>query len=197
VIALAVLNAGMAQEPDAYLGRPEPEHAVLKEDIGRWKAEMKVWMAPDAPPEMTTGTETNRLLGGLWLISDFRAEFAGEPYQGHGINGYDPVKKKYVGTWVDSMSKTMISMEGDYDAATKTMTMLGKSYDPAQQKLIDTKIGTSTKDENTRTMAMYMLPAGPGGEEIKAMEVTYTLETRTPARKGAPREKDAGKDADG
>ena len=32
------------------------------------------------------------------------SEFGGQKFQGHGMDCYDPVKKKYVGIWVDSWS---------------------------------------------------------------------------------------------
>ena len=34
-------------------------------------------------------------------------------FHGQGQTGYDPNKKKYVGTWVDSISPTIMIMEGD------------------------------------------------------------------------------------
>lgn len=32
--------------------------------------------------------------GGLWAVSDSRAEFAGQKFHGRGLDGYDPVKKE-------------------------------------------------------------------------------------------------------
>jgi hypothetical protein len=34
-----------------------------------------------------------------------------------GSTGFDPMKGKYVGTWIDSMSPTMMVLEGDFDAS--------------------------------------------------------------------------------
>jgi len=56
------------------------------------------------PPEVSTGVETNTLVGGLWLVSDFQGRWGSQPFHGHGTFGYDTSKKKYVGIWVDSMS---------------------------------------------------------------------------------------------
>ena len=51
------------------------------------------------------GIEKNELLkGGLWLISRFEGEVVGTPFTGIGTFGYDPAEKKYVGTWVDTMT---------------------------------------------------------------------------------------------
>jgi hypothetical protein len=83
-------------------------------------------------------------------------------FQGRGQWGYDPVKKKYVGVWVDSMSTTPMMMEGTYDKAKKTMTMFGEAMGmdgkPAKHRIV-----TEMPDDNTMNFAMYM---GDGKEPI-------------------------------
>ena len=59
----------------------------------------------------------------FWTVSLFESEFMGMPFRGRSTLGYDPQKKKWVGTWVDSMSPSMFVMEGGYDAAGKVLTM--------------------------------------------------------------------------
>ena len=46
-------------------------------------------------------------------------------FSGRGYDTYDATKKKYIGVWVDSMSTAPMVMEGTWDAAKKTMTMVG------------------------------------------------------------------------
>ena len=41
--------------------------------------------------------------GGFWLLLDYKGDFGGMKFEGKGATGYDPNKKKYVSTWVDSM----------------------------------------------------------------------------------------------
>ena len=61
--------------------------------------------------------------GGMCLIGDFGGEMMpGVPFKGHGLTAYDTSKKKYVGSWSDSMSSGMQVSEGSYDAATKSTT---------------------------------------------------------------------------
>ena len=55
--------------------------------------------------------------GGLWLISDFLNETTG--FEGHGVHGWDPRKKAYVGTWVDTMRTFLGLVEGSYDPAAR------------------------------------------------------------------------------
>ena len=64
---------------------------------------------------------------------------AGAPFYGHGTSTWDPAKKKYVGTWTDSMSTGISLGESIYDAVTKTASgsmegpdMTGRSSSPAR-----------------------------------------------------------------
>ena len=83
---------------------PGPEHEMLKKDVGTWDATVEMFMAPGAPPAVSKGTETVTMLGGFWQVGEFKSEMIGQPFEGQGITGYDPAKKKFVGTWVDTMS---------------------------------------------------------------------------------------------
>jgi hypothetical protein len=160
-----------AQGQEMPSPKPGPEHAILKKDVGVWDATVETMMERGGKPSVSKGVETNTLLGGgLWLIEDFQAEFLGAPFQGHGITGYDPSKKKYVGTWVDSMSTGLSTSEGTYDPKTQTMTARfeGPGPDGTPMKMRTT---TEWKDANTRVFTMYS-PAGRG-EEFVVMRISY------------------------
>lgn len=145
---------------------PGPEHERLKRLEGTWNAKTKVGDSE------SSGTVTYRMeCGGLWLISDFRGEFAGQQFQGRGMDGYDPEKKKYVSVWVDSMSTRPSLFEGSYDPAKKTLTMTGEAPGPdgrpAKHKMV-----TQIQDDDHHTFTMYVV--GPDGQENKMMSIDYT-----------------------
>lgn len=72
------------------------------------------------------GTTTAKLdCGGLWLVTEYRGEFFGQPFQGRGLDGYDPAKKQYVSVWVDSISTAPMIL-GTMDADKKVLTMRGE-----------------------------------------------------------------------
>jgi hypothetical protein len=157
----ASASAGM---PSA---KPGPEHQALKDLVGTWDATVEM-MAPGAPPAASKGIETVRpLANGLWVVTDFKGEMMGQPFEGHGVSGYDGVKKKYVGTWVDSMTTSLIVSEGTYDAAKKTATdvMEGTGMDgkPAKWKAV-----TEWKDADSRVFTMY-----DEGKDQPSMKITY------------------------
>ncbi len=157
--ALASTRAS-AQEPP----QPTKEHAILKMDAGTWEADGKFFV-PGMDAITSKGEETNRMMGDLWLISDYKD--AGG-FEGHGILGYDPEKKKYVGSWADSMASYVHTMEGTYDAKTKTLTMMVDAKDPAGKSIKQRHV-TVFKSADAKDFAVYM--PGPDGKEMKLMEI--------------------------
>ncbi len=152
------------------------EHKVLAADAGKWDAVVKTYMGgPDAEPMVSKGTEVNTMMpGDLWALSVFKGEFGGAPFEGRGQFGYDPIKKKYVGTWIDSMTPSLSVLEGSYDAKTKTMTFEGDGVDAATKTKFTQKMVTTMKDDGTRVFTLYMKMAPTGDKEAKFMEITYT-----------------------
>jgi hypothetical protein len=151
--------------------KPGPEHAVLKDQAGAWDATVESFMAPGQPPVLTKGMETNTMIGGFWLVSDFKTQMMGQPFTGHGTLGYDPAKKKYVSTWVDSMTPSLSHGESDYDAATRTFTGWMDGLDYAGQP---TKIKTVTAWKDPATRVYTMTLKGPDGKDATALRITYT-----------------------
>ena len=117
---------------DSKSDNPSP-YKVLAMEEGVWDAEIKMSM-PNADGKVETstskGTETNRMMAGKWLISDFKGDMFGSTFEGHGTNGYDAKKNKYVATWVDTMSVRIDALEGTYDDKTKTLTLNSDSEAP-------------------------------------------------------------------
>lgn len=167
-------EAPKPQEPHQGMApmspKPGPEHDVLQKDAGVWDATVEMFI-PNAPPSVSKGTETNILgPGGLWLITDFKSDMMGQPFQGHGVSGYDPNKRKYVGTWVDSMSTGLSITESTYDKAANNMTGWLEGPDHTG-KMMKMKAVTEYKDADTRIFTMYM--HAPDGQLNQTMRITY------------------------
>jgi hypothetical protein len=170
-VAVTILSAPAMAQPGF---KPTEEHKLLTQGEGTWDATIKSFMGgPEAEPTISKGTEVNTVMsGGLWVLSKFEGDFGGMKFEGRGQFGYDPVKKKYVGTWIDSMSPNLTVLEGSYDAKTKTMTYTGDATGPDGVKYSE-KMVTTTRDDGTRVFALYM-KIGESKDEAKFMEITYT-----------------------
>jgi hypothetical protein len=178
-VILASAIAVFSLAPSATRSQEQPqlpqvsdEHKLLHKDVGTWDATMKIFPQEGAEPLESKGTEKNELLpGGMWLLSDFNGEILGMPFSGRGTAGYDPIEKKYIGTWVDSISPHLTIMKGDYDAATKTMTSIAEGRDFETGQITKSKHITRFVDENTRTFEIHATEEG--GKERKVMEIQY------------------------
>jgi hypothetical protein len=154
------------------LPKPGPEHQIFKQDEGTWDATVEMFPGPGAPPMMSKGVETNTVgCGGLCLISDFRGEMMpGQTFHGHGTTAYDPAKKKYVGSWTDSMSAGLLIAESTYDATSKSATGWMEGPDMTG-KVTKMKSVVEYRDASTRVFSMY--GPGPDGKEGLGMRITY------------------------
>lgn len=155
-------------------GRVGPEHERLKAFEGTWDAATSMWMDPSAPPEKGKGTAvTSSLFEGRFVKMDYSGEWNGQPFTGMALTGYDNTKKKYIGTWVDSMSTAVFYSEGTYDDASKTYTFLSEMHDPMAPGTMFKIRETVTMDSaDKHTMTWYETRAGT--PEMKTMEIVYT-----------------------
>ena len=167
VLALSALVAlpVLAQMPSMPV--PGPEHEILKKDVGTWDAEVEMMGAPGAPASVSKGVEKVTMLGGFWQLTEFQSEIMGMPFEGRGATGFDPAKKKFVGTWMDSMTPGYYTVEGTYDKVTKTLTATMEGPDPSGV-ITRSKETTVWKDADTRVFTMY----APDGQTV-AMRISY------------------------
>lgn len=154
-------------------GTPGEPHKLLAKGEGTWTVKVKSWMDPSKPPEETDGTSVAKMVfGGRYLEEHFEGTAMGQPFSGMGTTGYDNYKKKYVATWIDSMSTGIMTTIGTFDKSGKVMTSWGTMDDPVAKKTVKTKmIGTWVDDDSHK---FEMWSPGPGGKMHKALEMTYT-----------------------
>jgi hypothetical protein len=107
----------------------------------------------------------------MWLQSDFQGNVAGIPFQGHGLDGYDQKRKKYVGVWADSLESAAMHSEGNFEPGSNLLVMTGESTGPdgKQQKFTNS---TEMKDKDHFTFKMYMVQ--PDGKDQLAFTIEYS-----------------------
>lgn len=145
---------------------PAPEHEAMKKHEGVWLAKIK------SNGTESTGTMTLKLdCGGLWMSSEFQADFGGQKFQGRGLDGYDPAKKKYVSVWVDSFSTSLLIMEGTMNKEKKTVTMFGEGPGP-DGKPIKFKSETVFTDDDHQAFRMFAVDGD--GKDMEILSIDYT-----------------------
>jgi len=164
-----------AQEEAPPRPKPGKEHELLKQDSGTWDTVMRVYVnGPEGKPLEFKGTESSQMIcDGLWSEYNIESDFIEGKFKGHGLTGYDPQTKKYVGTWIDNGNTVPATVEGTYDPQTKTMTaiMTGRGPNGEQMKYKHT---TEYLDKDTKKFTIYMPlePAEGQVQYIKIMEMT-------------------------
>ena len=112
-------------------------------------------MGPGKPPVKSKGTESVRSLGGFWSVSEMKGECLGVKVTGLMTVGYDPQKKKYVGTWVCSMSDWLCKYEGTAAGKVLTLECEGPSpADPAKTSKMRDVI--EIKDKDTKVLKSFL-----------------------------------------
>jgi len=164
--SLVVLGRGRAAQAPAQVG---PEHRVLEQWVGRWRASVGGPGGSGAAP--SSAKSSVRLAGGgLWMLTDYEGTADGAPFSGHEVRGFDPAAKAYVVSWVDSMSPSFNLGQGSWDEKTKTMAfaMEGTGPDGKPATWRQTDVWT---DADTHVWTMFR--SGPDGQEAAVLEITY------------------------
>lgn len=111
-----------AQEPRLLPG-PQKEHKWLEKFVGEWETDGEGIMGPDQGTFKCKGTIRSRMLGQLWVVSESTTETMGMPVSAVQTIGYDSERKKYIGSWVDSMTSYLWTYEGTVDPTGKILTL--------------------------------------------------------------------------
>ncbi|QDT01297.1 DUF1579 domain-containing protein [Adhaeretor mobilis] len=182
MLGLVLLSCSVGSTAVAQMATPSAEHKNLAAEVGVWDANLQMWMAPDAPPMPSKGVETNKMMGDFWIISEFKSDMGGMTFTGHGQHGYDPAKKKYVGTWIDSMSPYLSTQEGEFDAKSNTLTLLATGRNMMTGEIEKSKMVSKYIDENTKVFEIYMPVEGEEGKWWKSLQIDYKRRAKSDAK---------------
>ncbi|MBC7902145.1 MAG: DUF1579 domain-containing protein [Gemmatimonadaceae bacterium] len=173
IASAAPMDSAAAMKAWMEYSTPGEMHKLLSSGSGAWKAEMTMWMDPQAPPTKSVAKEVNRMiLGGRYQESKYTGSFEGQPFEGIGTMAYDNATKKFISTWIDNMGTGLMKMEGTYDPSTKTLSQDGVGVDPTTGKDCKMRSVVTYIDDTHRKMEMYN--AKPGQKEFKSMEIVLT-----------------------
>ena len=166
-------GAEAQDDPSAMMPKPTTEHKRLEMAVGTWDATVKSYMGgADSPPDTAKGVETNAMLGGLWLASDFEGDFGGWKFEGRGQTGYDSKKGKYVGTWIDTANDRLTVMEGAYDPDLDAIVYRFDSVDYMTGEPFREKHVLTVSDPDTRTLKAYKV-GEKGADDVLIMRIDY------------------------
>jgi hypothetical protein len=151
--------------------KPTRYHEFLKQFVGTWDVQAKIWTEQGKPPIKSSAIETASLkCAGLWLVYNDKGELGGRAFEGYGMLGYDEEKKKFIGCWVDQTSTSMDIAEGTCDEKGKVFTLISETTDAAGT-VTRTKRVMEIKGPDSQSLVCY---EGPKGKEVVVGEYEYT-----------------------
>jgi len=155
------------------MAEPQKEHEWLQKLVGEWIYESEATMEPGKPPNRFSGTENVRSLGGLWILAEGQGEMPGGGTATTMMTlGYDPQKKRFVGTWVGSMMTYLWVYDGELDAAERVLTLNAEGPSMATEGKIEKyKDVIEFKNDNHRVLTSRML--GDDGKWHGFMTANY------------------------
>jgi hypothetical protein len=164
------------------MSKMNENHKLLSSLDGNWTYTIKFWMNPDptAKPQESKGTATRKaIMGGRYVVMDVSGKMqmpdgTGKMkdvlFKGMGLEGYDNVKGKFVGSWVDNMGTGIMMSEGSYDPANKAFTYTSE-MEPVPGMKSQVREMLKVIDNNHMMFEWY---ENQGGQEKKTMEIAYT-----------------------
>jgi len=132
---------------------PQAQHQWLQRLVGEWTSECECQTGPGQPPQVHRGTDSVRMLGGLWAVCDGTGEMPGGG-TGYTIMtlGYDPVRGRFVGTFVGSMMTHLWLYDGQLTGNVLTLDAEGPSFtDPGKMAKYQDVIEIVSDDHRTLT----------------------------------------------
>ncbi|MEO0971900.1 MAG: DUF1579 family protein [Pseudomonadota bacterium] len=156
-----------AMEAMQRAGAVTASHGRLANSAGVFKATMRSWTSPDAPP-IVSAMEVRRemTLGGRVLEETWTGEVFGMSFVGVGRTGYDNITGRYWSTWTDNTSTGVFISYGEWDEDAQRFVFQGELTDPISGQPMPTRMVSTYPSEDEETMTMYQ---AQGGQEVKAM----------------------------
>lgn len=166
LFCLPTINAADAPA----MPQPVKEHEWLKQFVGEWDTTTEIFAAPDQPSLKAAGHESAKMIGGFWMMGENEGEMMGQTFTGIMTLGYDPEKKRYIGTWVDSNTSTLWNYKGTLDEGGKILTLESEGYCPMEGQVCQFKDTVEFKSKDERVLTGARL--GKDGKWTKMMTVT-------------------------
>ena len=166
------MSAEEQQQAWLKYAAPGEAHGYFRRLEGRWRASVKFWMGPAAPPQASDGMSENTLiLGGRFLQSKFMGDTPFGPFEGMSIDGYDQLGGKHIGVWLDSMGTMMMWFEGTVDESGAVREMISNHLDAATGEPAQMKSKTTIISDDEH---LYEGFKKEDDGWLKNMEITYT-----------------------
>lgn len=170
--AAAVLLAGVCHAQPPEMPKPTKEHELLAQFAGEWEVTAETVPMPGQEAFKCTGTESAKMVGGFWLIGRNESSVQGMAMSSVLTIGYNPVTKKYFGTFLCSADSTLWKYVGAMDETGKKLTLETEGPLPFESgPKAKFREVLELKDKDHKTFTTYM--DGGDGNWVKFVTLEY------------------------
>jgi len=167
------MAASKTEEMPAMTVQPQKEHQWLRKFAGEWGFQGEAAMGPGKPPVTWEGTVSVRSIAGVWVVQEWEGE---EPDGSRGISittlGFDPQKRRFVGTFIGTMVTHLWVYEGTLDAAERVLTLEAEGAGMMDEaKMAKYRDVYELESDDHRTLTSYVL--GDDGDWQQMMRAHY------------------------
>jgi hypothetical protein len=150
---------------------PSAGHARLMPMVGTWKATTTFTMAPGAPEQVHPGSSVHRLvLGGRYLEQVYKGTAMGMPFEGIGFTGYDNVRQRYVGAWMDTFGTGLMTSVGVGRPTDDRIDFLAEAIEPSGKKK---EFDAIVRIRNHGSHSYEMWTKDESGKRFRTMLIEY------------------------
>lgn len=169
-IPLAVL-LGPAQDASqiAALSKPGDAHKVIGQMAGDWTVDVSFKMGT-TEGKSKAECKAEWILDGRFLTKKYTSEMTGQPFIVMQTIGYDGLRKEVFEWQIESNNTGRLETKGKISDDKKTITCIGKAFDPMTMKESQLKTVTKFVDADTYVIEWWM----KSGDEPEANNVTLT-----------------------
>lgn len=163
----------VAEHAASMKAEPTREHKWLQKFVGNWRYEMDAAMEPGKPPVKMTGTESIRAFGEIWVQGTGTSQMLdGSPAETQITLGYDPTRKRFVGSWLGTMMAHLWVYDGELSADEKTLTLNSEGPSMTEEgKRANYRDVFEFKNDDLRTLTAYV--QGADGQWTQFMTMDY------------------------
>lgn len=129
----AIAGLGLAGAPVQDGGRQPPRVAAMAQltrMLGEWDVSVAMGDGPTSP-----GTSVIRRIGdSSWASEEFKSTLGGQPFEGHGMLGFDQRTGDWASAWVDSSESHLSTGSGGWDVDLDAFVFLSPGMGDAPTK---------------------------------------------------------------
>jgi hypothetical protein len=147
-------------------------HSALNSLEGQWAATTQLNAGEGLPPIVVQGVMTSTwTMGRRWLHQTYKgSSSATGEFQGQGVIGFDNAARRFVASWTDSLSTTMIHSTGVLDEPAQELTLTGEFVGPDQARFTQRQ-RLRIESLNRYTITLDLIT--PQGNEVRTATTIY------------------------